>query len=222
MIRKCPSCGFRLCYCWYVLAWLLAVLSLVWSSQPARAREIKVARVIDGDTLVTTSGERVRLLGVDAPEPKQTYGEQAKAVLMRAATSGTMTIIRERKGAYGRTDAVLTLNTGLEVLNVNENLLLHGHVWLSRDYCPRALLRRYEGLEERARNAHRGLWIIDQPMAPWDFRRRVASDIVKQDIPRQVAAVSRAAPAVSPLPVRLFPTFPQAYRLPPEYCPGGT
>ena len=34
------------------------------------AETLKVKRVIDGDTLLLTTGERVRLIGVDTPETK--------------------------------------------------------------------------------------------------------------------------------------------------------
>ena len=50
---------------------LTAIFSLFAFSVNAQfpaARFVKVQRVIDGDTFVLTTGERVRLLGIDTPE----------------------------------------------------------------------------------------------------------------------------------------------------------
>jgi len=40
--------------------------------------EFRVQRVIDGDTLELTNGERIRLIGVDAPELNQSGGNEAR------------------------------------------------------------------------------------------------------------------------------------------------
>lgn len=45
-------------------------------------REVAVVeRVIDGDTIVLASGERVRLIGIDTPERGECYFEEARAYL---------------------------------------------------------------------------------------------------------------------------------------------
>ncbi len=66
-------------------AWpLLVVCGLLLSSPPATAYEATVARVIDGDTIVLSNRERVRYIGINAPElhhprrGKEPYGEAAK------------------------------------------------------------------------------------------------------------------------------------------------
>ena len=37
-----------------------------------------VSEVVDGDTLVIEDGIRIRLLGIDAPESEECFGEEAK------------------------------------------------------------------------------------------------------------------------------------------------
>ena len=43
--------------------------------------KIKVARVIDGDTFETETGEKVRLIGINAPEISDIFGQDAKQYL---------------------------------------------------------------------------------------------------------------------------------------------
>jgi micrococcal nuclease len=55
------------------------------TSEPAAVSEVKVIRVIDGDTIEIEGGERVRYIGIDAPEtvepqkPVQCFGPEAAA-----------------------------------------------------------------------------------------------------------------------------------------------
>ena len=55
---------------------LLLVLLLV--PVVSFGQEIKVVRVIDGDTFVIEGGERVRMIGINAPELKDIYGVESK------------------------------------------------------------------------------------------------------------------------------------------------
>jgi micrococcal nuclease len=41
-------------------------------------QDFKVVRVIDGDTFIIEGGERVRMIGIDAPELKDLYGVESK------------------------------------------------------------------------------------------------------------------------------------------------
>ena len=60
---------------------LFLVLHLFHSLSDAETSRVK--RVIDGDTLLLTNGERVRLIGVDTPEtkhpkkPVERFGKEA-------------------------------------------------------------------------------------------------------------------------------------------------
>jgi micrococcal nuclease len=38
----------------------------------------KVTRIIDGDTFETETGEKVRLIGINAPEISDIFGQEAK------------------------------------------------------------------------------------------------------------------------------------------------
>lgn len=92
-----------------------------------------VAHVSDGDTIRLCSGERVRLLGIDAPERAGSdrcsaksrarlkmsrnpswcdyaKGEQARAALKRLVGTGTVRLERRGTDYYGRTLARVTVN----------------------------------------------------------------------------------------------------------------
>ena len=62
----------------FVAVWLIGNLALVRAGS-------RVARVIDGDTLVLNTGEKIRLLGVDAPD-KGVEGADKAAVVVESLT----------------------------------------------------------------------------------------------------------------------------------------
>ncbi|MFN3425746.1 MAG: thermonuclease family protein [Novosphingobium meiothermophilum] len=99
----------------------------------AAAASVCVARVSDGDSLRLCSGERVRLIGIDAPELRgssrcapaalarlknsrhppwcdHARGEQARAALAQFLMRGPVQIERRGLDAYGRTLARVTVN----------------------------------------------------------------------------------------------------------------
>ena len=99
----------------------------------AAATSACVAYVSDGDTLRLCSGERVRLVGIDAPERAGSdrcsarsrmrlagsrnpswcdaaMAERSKAALERFIATGTVRVERRGLDAYGRTLARVTVN----------------------------------------------------------------------------------------------------------------
>ena len=70
---------------------ILAAAMLMLASWPVSVEHI--ARVVDGDTVVTASGVRVRLMHFDAPElrgecPRGRHGTEATAMLQQLAPRG--------------------------------------------------------------------------------------------------------------------------------------
>ncbi len=74
------------------------------TENPNEYQLAKVARVIDGDTLVLTNGEKIRLLGIDAPERGEKCYAEAKNLLESLTLS--MEIMLQSEGVevdqYGR------------------------------------------------------------------------------------------------------------------------
>lgn len=83
---------------------------------------VRVVYVVDGDTFITSTREKIRLSEVDAPELSQLYGLEAKQVAERLLLHKDVTIIRKTTDRYGRTIADVYTAQGedlAEVLIVN-------------------------------------------------------------------------------------------------------
>ncbi len=85
---------------------IMVAAVLMLAGWPASAE--RIAQVIDGDTVVTARGEKVRLMGFDTPEirgecPRErAMARQATAMLQHLAASG-LTLERRGRDRYGRT-----------------------------------------------------------------------------------------------------------------------
>ena len=70
------------------------------------SRETNVTRVIDGDTFITNRGDRVRLIGVDAPELPTIEGIKSKMYLDKLIDDKVIILkedeISNNKDKYGR------------------------------------------------------------------------------------------------------------------------
>lgn len=121
------------------------------------------ASVIDGDTLVI-AGERIRLVGIDAPELAQQCrragvaygcGREARAALSGLAGSAPVTCSGWARDRYGRWLATCRSEGG----NLNADMVADG--WA-------VAFGAHEAEQAAARAARRGLWAGDfQPPADW-------------------------------------------------------
>jgi micrococcal nuclease len=103
---------------------LLAVLvSSFGEGQGGGLVNVSVLRVIDGDTMEISDGDRVRLLGIDAPERGDPLSGRATDRLRELIASGSVTLeICEDRDIYGR----LLATVRAERINVNRILLREG------------------------------------------------------------------------------------------------
>jgi micrococcal nuclease len=92
----------------YVIISLIAVFTLNYLTGSFVKKypryKATITSVIDGDTVTTENGEKVRLLGINAPEKGQFYYEEAKRALERMVgnKSVELEIDTKDKDAYGR------------------------------------------------------------------------------------------------------------------------
>ena len=103
----------------------LALNSCSSGSAEQQVSQVDVVRVIDGDTVVIASDERVRLIGVDTPEKGQCGFDEAKQALMKLLASGTATFYSGTTSDKDKYDRLLRY-IEVEGIDVGLNLISNG------------------------------------------------------------------------------------------------
>jgi len=118
----------------YIIVSLIAVFLLNYFTgsfvrRYPRYRAI-ITSVIDGDTVTTEKGERVRLLGINAPEKGDFYYEEAKKALemMVKNKSVELEIDVKDKDAYGRSLRYVFVDSSFVNLEMVKNGYAHTYV----------------------------------------------------------------------------------------------
>lgn len=153
----------------YATAVVLALLAWKLTRPPTppqtgRRYQVLVRYVYDGDTFETSTGVRVRLLGIDSPEvardesPAEFYADES-TIWLRQLVEGKRVIMEEGVEAYdryGRTLAWIWLDDGRLV---SELALQTGNAeLLDRFGLPLHLESRLRQAEQSARDARLGMW----------------------------------------------------------------
>lgn len=156
---------------------LLALLLLACLPAGARAVDFvegEVVSIADGDTLtVLDRGKRqhrVRLLGIDAPERSQDFGERARQSLADLVFRKQIHVVVPKPDRYGR----LLGKVMIGGTDVNLEQLRAGMAWYYRQYEADVFKDDrpvYDRAEREAKAAKRGLWADPRPVPPWEFRR---------------------------------------------------
>ena len=127
----------------------------------------KVIGVTDGDTvtlLVNETPIKVRLDGIDAPETKQSYGNESKQALASMVFGKSIVLKKTGTDKYGRTLGVIMLGGS----DINARMIVDGWAWHYKAYNDESRLTSFEAT---AKSAHRGLWAdANRPVPPWDYR----------------------------------------------------
>jgi endonuclease YncB( thermonuclease family) len=154
------------------------LMLIAWSAVAAIAGP---PRIVDGDTL-EVAGQRVRLLGVDAPELDQRCqhgghdydcGKVARAALWNLV--GGLDVSCEPEGAPRASDGVVVATCKAGGIALNEAMVRSG--WALAD--PQAG-GRYSAIQTEAEKARRGLWRgAFEP--PWQWRQALAGGPPDQD-----------------------------------------
>ncbi|MCL5992821.1 MAG: thermonuclease family protein [Firmicutes bacterium] len=164
----------------YVLSYLPLVGCLSVGNPPKTEQQINqrsdnlllVERVVDGDTFVITGGERVRLIGVDAPDARlaassETYGKEAAAFTREKIEGMHVKLVYDvqQRDQYGRLLAYVYLEDGKFF---NELLVREGYAQV---YTVAPNVARAEILQEAQRHALEnklGLWGLSEVLAELD------------------------------------------------------
>ncbi len=127
--------------------------------------DVVVRKVVDGDTLEVSGGERVRLIGIDTPEsvapdrPVGCFGKEASRFTASLVPPGTQVRLVgdvEQRDRYGRLLAYVYRRA--DGLFVNAELLRQGYAQLLTIPPNIAHTDEFSAIARQARENTQGLW----------------------------------------------------------------
>lgn len=112
----------------------------------------RVVHIYDGDTFLLSTGERIRLQGVDAPELSQEYGGDAKNFTQTWLLNKEVVVVmlNKTRDVYNREVAIVFIKG----LNFNTLLVMNGWAWVYKKFDKDGLYP----LMQEARKQRRGIW----------------------------------------------------------------
>ena len=149
------------------MRYLLALCCCIALSAQAEIFTAKVIVVMDGDTvMVLRDGHKtkIRLANIDAPEKGQPFGKQSRESLLEMVGKKQVQIDSQAVDQYGRLIGLISVDG----FDVNQEQVKRGMAWEYSHYHRDA---SYRALQSEARQAKRGLWVQDNPQAPWEWRK---------------------------------------------------
>jgi micrococcal nuclease len=119
--------------------------------------------LITGDS---KTQRKIRLCGIDCPESHQDFGTKAKQFTSDLVFGKMVQVITENTDRYGRTVGTVMVNGK----SLNEELVKAGSAWVYGQYCKKSICDQWKRYEETARSRKIGLWSMQNPIPPWEFR----------------------------------------------------
>jgi len=130
--------------------------------------EGKVTRIIDGDSILVTDSKlveyEVQLEGIDAPELKQDFGKESTEGLTKLLKGKTVRLTWKSKDNFER--LLAQVYDGEK--HINMEMIKSGMAWHFKRYNKDETLAE---AESEAKEAKKGLWAMESPVAPWDYRK---------------------------------------------------
>lgn len=131
-------------------------------------KNVKVNRVIDGDTFVITlpdlGNQTIRIWGVDSPEKRQKFGPQAAEFLASLIWDKPLTLLVKNKDQYGRSIAQV-FHEGVDIGLV---MTRYGFAW---HYVAVTKDKKLAQAQVEAKKQRLGIWSDVNPTPPWVFRK---------------------------------------------------
>jgi len=178
---------FRLLICALLLSAGGRALAAAPRADAAHDFTAKVIAVLDGDTVLIRRGGvvKIRLAEIDAPEvghagmggqranpqKAQPFGEISKRSLTGMVLGKQVNVATRAVDQYGRLVAKLSVDG----LDVNAEQVRRGMAWAAVGWRQsRHSNHPLLALQADARQARRGLWALDNPVLPGDWRKQHA------------------------------------------------
>ena len=174
---------------------LLTGVLLGGAAALAGVQEVRVVRVVDGDTVLVADARslysKVRLHGIDAPECGMPFGPQAQQFLVNLTQGRTVQMASKGRDRYGRTVATLAVNGQ----DVGLAMVRSGFAWRDGRYDRPRLAGQttpYANAQRSAEMEALGLWAGLTPLAPWSWRTGALQS------PKRERCVRLTTPGASP------------------------
>lgn len=151
---------------------LLAVCLVACTGEDSSSGTLegRVVRISDGDTVTieTDNGTRVkiRLNGIDAPESRQEFGNEARAKITELIAGKVVTVKTHSHDRYNRVIGEIFLDGR----NINRAMVQEGCAWHYVKYAPKD--KDLANDQEQAKKAGKGLWSNPNAVPPWDYRKK--------------------------------------------------
>lgn len=142
------------------------IVIFLFLANPCQASDpLTVTRVVDGDTLKLSDGEKVRLIGIDTPElhhpskPVQYFAEEAYQYVKKLIEGQEVRLEYDfqRKDKYGRTLAYVYRSS--DGLFLNAEIVKQGYGFAYTRF-PFKHLDEFRKHEQEAREKQLGLWKV--------------------------------------------------------------
>lgn len=148
---------------------LILLISFLFLAIQNEKFTAKVIGVTDGDTIVVLTDEKkqikIRLEGIDCPESNQDFGSKAKQATVDLCFQKNVRVEQSGTDRYERMLAFVFVDD----VCINKELIKLGMAWHYKQYNKDQELAK---LEIEAREKGVGLWSMNDPVAPWDFRHK--------------------------------------------------
>ena len=153
-----------------LLFWLPIASAAEWTGSVVDVRDGDLLKINHPDKGAVT----VMLYGIDAPDHGQPYFQEAKEFLA-GKVEGQVVTVRELETEQNVITALVFHNGA----NINEQVLQAGYGWVYQKHCREEFCTEWLTYERVAREHKRGLWQEEDPMPPWEWRKKVLTKVFR-------------------------------------------
>ena len=155
-------------------SFLVALTFLSSLSVEGGTLEGRIVGIQDGDTVTLLDAfktqHKIRLVGIDAPESDQPFGQRSKQSLSAMIFGKGVRVEFTKRDRYRRIlGKIFRGQTDVNLSQIERGMAWHYKRYeMVQSFEDRSV---YSSAEEVARKTRAGLWVDKLPTPPWDFRK---------------------------------------------------
>lgn len=154
----------------FAILWLFAAQAMAWKG--------KVVEVAEGDSIMVEHPDgnivSIVLYGIDAPDHLQPFFKRSRK-FTAGKVEGQAVNVEEIVTDQNIISAIISHDGA----NLNEQVLQAGFAWVYREKCNLDFCPDWLFLEAQAREKKLGLWQDENPVPPWEWRKRILAKIFR-------------------------------------------